>query len=295
VVNVRSGPLSASVGLVSTDPGFRALVTGLFDDAAVFPPGNAAVATALAEHRMHRDSWYADLVGPLLLRASSVEEALEVADTQGGLRVALIADSGLVELAEARNRLLDREDQLDLAGIEIALPPGEDPEQATRFLLEQLAFSVPAAIEVPRTGFIPALDVLAADGAERAKYRTGGETPDAHPGEAELAAFLHATVQRRLAFKLTAGLHHPIRVRTEAGLEQHGFLNVLAAVAAALQGAGAADLADVLARRNLDDVVPLLSAAPAAEVRALFTSFGCCGVTDPIDHLVTAGLLSPEG
>ncbi len=280
---------------MSTDPGIRALVTGLFDDAAVFPPGNAAVATALAEHRLHRDSWYGDLIGPLLLRASTVEEALAVADSQAGVAVALVADGGLVELAEARNRLLDREDQLGLVGIEVALPPGEDPEQATRVLLDQLAFSVPAAIEVPRTGFIPALDVLAADGVERAKFRAGGETPDAHPSEAELAAFLHAAVARRLPFKLTAGLHHPIRVRTEAGLEQHGFLNVLAAVAAALAGAGAADLADVLARRNLDEVVPLLSAAPAAQVRALFTSFGCCGVTDPIDHLVTAGLLSPEG
>jgi hypothetical protein len=271
------------------------LVTGLFDDAAVFPPGNADVPAALAEHRRHRDSWYSDLIGPLLLRASTVEEALTAGDAQAGLTVALVADRGLVELAEARNRLLDREERLVLSGIEVALPPGEDPEQATRVLLEQLSFSVPAAIEVPRTGFVPALDVLAEDGAERAKFRTGGETPAAHPSEAELAAFLHAAVQRRLPFKLTAGLHHPIRIRTESGLEQHGFLNVLAAVAAALQGAGAADLADVLARRELDDVVPLLSAAPPNQVRALFTSFGCCGVTDPIDHLVTAGLLTPEG
>ena len=280
---------------MSTDPGLRSVVTGLFDDAAVFPPGNAAVATAVTEHLHHRDSWYADLIGPLLLRASAVDEAIDSAASQAGIDVVLVADSGLIEVAQARNRLLDREEQLRPVGIEVALPVGEDPALATKALLEQLAFSVPAAIEVPRTGFNEALDVLAEDGAERAKYRTGGETPAAHPNESELAAFLHAAVERRLPFKLTAGLHNPVRVRTDAGLEQHGFLNVLAAVSAALQGAAPEDLADLLARRELDDVVPLVTAADPVEVRSLFTSFGCCGVTDPVDHLVTAGLLTPEG
>ena len=42
---------------------------GLVDDAAVFPPGNAALPDAVAAHREHRAAWYADLVGPLLVPA----------------------------------------------------------------------------------------------------------------------------------------------------------------------------------------------------------------------------------
>jgi hypothetical protein len=48
-----------------------ALFDGLVDDAAVFPPGNAPLDRALIGHRRHREAWYAGLVGPLVVPASS--------------------------------------------------------------------------------------------------------------------------------------------------------------------------------------------------------------------------------
>ncbi len=45
------------------------LFTRLFDDAAMFPPGNASAADALAGHLRYRDAWFADMVGPLLVPA----------------------------------------------------------------------------------------------------------------------------------------------------------------------------------------------------------------------------------
>ena len=181
-----------------------------------------------------------------------------------------------------------------LAQVEVALPPAEEPAAATRSLLNELAFSVPTYVEVPRAGWEPALDVLAEDGAEHAKYRTGGETPEAHPAEAELAAFLRGCLDRNLGFKLTAGLHHAVRTTTERGFEQHGLLNVLAAVSAGLDGADRDDLAALLAQRDIDSLAALVDKSDVAAVRRLFRSFGCCGVTDPIDELVVLGLLSPE-
>ena len=56
----------------------RALFTGLIDDAAVFPPGNASIADALTAHAHHRRQWYAAFVGPLLLPAAELAEAAEV-------------------------------------------------------------------------------------------------------------------------------------------------------------------------------------------------------------------------
>ncbi len=267
---------------------------GLVDDAAVFPPGDATVTDALDAHRHHRRAWYADLVGPLLVRASQATELLEQARPGDDLRVGLVADTGLAGLVDAAHLFLDLDDRAALAQVEIGLPAGHGPGAATRVLIDQLALSATAYVEVPRTGFEPALDVLAEDGAERAKYRTGGTVAAAFPTEAELAAFLHATVARGLTAKLTAGLHGALRSTSPEGFELHGFLNALAAVAAARDGASPDDLAALLAARMPAPVLAVLASADTADVRRSLASFGCCGVTDPVDDLVALGLLAAE-
>ena len=88
--------------------------------------------------------------------------------------------------------------------------------------------------------------MLADDGAERAKYRTGGTTAGAVPSSVELAGFLRAALDRRLSFKLTAGLHHAVRGPLAEAEAQHGVLNVLAAVGAGVDGADAATMAGLL-------------------------------------------------
>jgi hypothetical protein len=267
------------------------LLGGLLDDAAVFPPGLASVPDAVASHRDHKRAWYADLVGPLLVRSSDVVELLEATRAGDDLHVGLIADEGLTGLVEAIGLLFDRDDRVALAQVEIPLPADHDPAAAMRVLLDQLAFSTTAYVEVPRAGWESALDVLAEDGAERAKYRTGGTSPQAYPTETELAAFLRGCLDRRLAFKLTAGLHRAVRNTSADGSEQHGVLNVLASVAAGLDGASAHDLAGILGVRGLDPLLEVLARADVAAVRRSFMSFGCCGVTDPVDDLVALGLL----
>lgn len=293
---------SASVTRVSTattpsapsPDGLRGLVAGLVDDAAVFPPAARDVAEAVTAHRGHRRAWYADLVGPLLVRASQVPDLLAALHPGDDLAVGLVADTGLVGLAEARNALLDHDEQATLVQVEVALPAGHDPGAAARAMLDQLAFSTQAYVEVPPgPGSAGALDVLAEDGAERAKLRTGGPTPDHVPSEAEVAAFLRGCLDRGLAFKLTAGLHHALRGAAD-GLEHHGFLNVLAAVAAGLAGADAEGLAGLLAERRPGPVLAALAAAPAPAVRRAFVSFGCCDVTDPVAELVALGLLEED-
>lgn len=280
---------AASTSLQDTVAG---LVLGLVDDAAVFPPGNAPVADAVAAHQVHRNAWYAETVGPLLVRSSDVVTLLEATRAGDDLRIGLVADEGLTGLVEAIGLLFDHDERAALAQVEIALPADHDPAAATRVLLDQLAFSAMAYVEVPRTGWDSALDVLAEDGAERAKYRTGGSTAAAHPSDAELAAFVRGCLDRGLGFKLTAGLHHAMRSTSPEGFEQHGFLNVLAAVGAGLAGASVDDVAAVLAERDSGRVVSALAGTDVATVRRCFVSFGCCGVTDPVADLVALGLLT---
>ena len=109
---------SASVPPVSTptpaqraglEPG-RALayVVGLVDDAAVFPPSDLAVVPAVAAHREHRAATYGLVLGPFLAPVSRLGEVLDALDaerTSEPLDLVLVADTGLVEAAEAEGRI----------------------------------------------------------------------------------------------------------------------------------------------------------------------------------------------
>jgi hypothetical protein len=274
-----------------------ALLRGLLDDASLL--GRRAVdAAAVTAHRSLREGVDTALLGPLQLRVSQLGALLDVLDAAPSstpLDVRLVADTGLVEAAEARAVLLD-DDRVELLGLEVALPADGPLGQTARLTLDSLDFALPAAIEVPRAvGWRDALDVLADDGAERAKLRTGGPTATAHPTETELADLLVEVVRRRLAFKLTAGLHHALRnTDPDTGFEQHGFVNVLAATAAALDGADATALATLLAERDGLPLLAVLAGADPAAVRRLFTSFGSCSISDPVADLRGLGMLDEE-
>jgi hypothetical protein len=101
-------------------------------------------------------------------------------------------------------------------------------------------------------------------------------------------------LDRELAFKCTAGLHHAIHHRDEAtGLEHHGFLNVLLATRASLDGEGIDGVAAVLEETAGEELAGRLSADPdqAARTRRWFTSFGSCSVLEAHEDLVELGLL----
>jgi hypothetical protein len=268
-----------------------ALFEGLIDDAAVFPPGLAPLPVAVTEHRRHRTSWYAAMVGPLLVPASSAAELVELVPPGAEpLRVGLVARPGtpLHTVTDALHLLRDH-DQVEVAAVELGWTPewrDVDLGDVTRVL------------EVGRgDDQTRALDDLAQevggepDGRLIAKFRTGATPAWDWPDEEELATFLHGAVARRLPFKLTGGLHHAVRgswTVKDHPEEQHGLLNVLCAVQAAVDGLSPAALATLLAQRDpapLVREVAALTAPDAARVRALFTAYGCCGVTDPITEL----------
>ena len=275
-----------------------AYVVGLVDDAAAFPPSDLAVVPAVAAHREHRAATYGLVLGPFLAPVSRLGDLLDALDaerTSEPLDLVLVADTGLVEAAEARAVLLD-DDRVELLGLQVALPADGPLGQAARLTLDTLDFALSAAIEVPRSvGWRDAFDVLAHDGAERARLRTGGPTASAHPTEAELADLLVEVVRRRLAFTLAAGQHHALRnTDPDTGFEQHGFVNVLAATAAALDGADATTLATLLAERDGVPLLERLATADPAAVRRLFTSFGSCSISDPVADLRGLGMLDEE-
>jgi hypothetical protein len=79
------------------------------------------------------------------------------------------------------------------------------------------------------------------------------------------------------------------------GFEQHGFLNVIAAVDAAQRGAAADEIVALLAERGAHAIAARVAALDghAGPVRDAFHSFGTCSIEDPRAELTELGLLDP--
>ena len=272
----------------------RELFAAMFDDAAIFPPGNAPLQRAVADHWAHRASAHAPLVGAFVCSDSRLPElaaALRLADRP--LPLTLVVTSG----ARSLPRVLDdvsAEPRIDLRSVEIAVT---EPEHLLGSELRDIAQATPPGltcyVELPiDPGLGEALEQVAQVGV-RAKFRTGGATSAAFPTELELAAAISSTLAHRVAFKLTAGLHHAVRHRDPVtGFQHHGFLNVVAAVAAGLDNAPEADVAALLGERSAEPLVAVAVSADATAVRASFASFGTCSVDDPVRDLTRLGLLA---
>jgi hypothetical protein len=118
-----------------------------------------------------------------------------------------------------------------------------------------------------------------------------------NPSVDDLAEFLAGAAARRLPFKATAGLHHPIRSATA-----HGFLNLFVAATFAWRGMDPGCLAVVLGDRDpdafefRDDELRWRDLRSSTEevklVRREFAHcFGSCSFEEPVNDLQALGLL----
>jgi hypothetical protein len=139
-----------------------------------------------------------------------------------------------------------------------------------------------------------ALDVVA-DAGYAAKLRTGGLDSYLFPDAGQVATFITACLDREVAFKCTAGLHNAVRhTAADSGFEHHGFLNVLLATRASLDGASQVEMTAVLENREratLTEQARALTVEQAAGTRRWFTSFGSCSVDEPRHDLIALDLL----
>jgi hypothetical protein len=263
-----------------------ALLRGLVDDAAVFPPGSSPIAVAVGDHRRHRAAPYAACVGPLLVRAPDAAAAAALLDPGERLPIALVVRPGSDPLVlPTAVEQLQRDERSVVVGLEL---PVSDPLS----LRPVTDLRIPVWLEVSAQSLDQDLDAVAAIGTH-AKLRTGGLSADDFPTEEQLARFVLAAQARALRFKLTAGLHHAVRnTDPEQGFEQHGVANVLAATWVAQADGGLDRVVEVLAERDpavLRRLLGGLDDDAVARLRASFASFGCCGVTEPITELAALG------
>ncbi len=296
VTNMSAAAPDAPTGFADTaDHGAKAMFVALIDDAALFPPGNAPMAAALPAHVEHRRGPHGLIVGRFLCPASRLDELQAALADDQQIDLGLILDTGIAWLPEALART-GSDDRLHLTAVEVPIRADADQAVAAHeaaHALARLPADVHGFVELPRVhGWRDALGLLAARG-HGVKLRTGGLVAEAFPTDLELAEFIHAGVGEGARFKCTAGLHHAVRHRDEGtGFEHHGFLNVIAATAAAVGGASIGELVGIVGERDPGDVVELLGeVGTATNSRRHFTGFGTCGVDEPLADLTGLGLI----
>lgn len=281
---------------MSTSPLRTELVAGLFDDAAVFPPGNLPLAEAVPAHFHHAAAAHRDLVSHLVVAYKDLQALEHVLANEAEDRMLEIAVTVPLHEVAAALEAATQIVQVRLRALEVTLSHRATPAEAMSALRATVACEPQAAIfvEIPRDDRRDeVLNALAGTGYF-AKFRTGGVRAELYPDEAELAGSILAAVEAGVPFKATAGLHHALRNTDPAtGFEQHGHLNLLAATGKALDGADTSDLANALADRDGERIAADVRALDPS-VRQVFRCFGTCSIDEPIEELVQLGLLAPD-
>lgn len=313
--------MSARTG---SSPALRPALASLIDYAGLFPPANLPMGAALAAYEGGRRGPYGWMLGRFLLPAGRLDELLAALPAmREPLPLGVVVDAGsdsrkwtqraaaaLERLAQVRRS----EPRVALEALEILLPEPASLRDTFDAPIGQFAMlaqssglrELAAYLELPRgprwADLLEGAAFALARHRLRAKVRCGGLTAQAVPAVADLAAFMRAMAAEGVAFKATAGLHHPVRHWNAAsGFAMHGFLNVLAAAAFAGSGEEAASiLADEDAAHFGFDETGLrwcerhAGALDVARIRSeRFVSYGSCSFEEPLADLLALHLLEP--
>lgn len=314
----------------------RALMERLIDYAGLFPPASLAMDEAVRNYAAYAGSAEGAWLGRFVVPVARLDEfALAAAEVRAEFR----RDSLKAPSKWTLSALAGTDIACDLAAVEafnrkaasLLLPDAidcievkADSEEAIRAVMTAVSGwsapgdRAPARMHAPSLAVYfeipiqadpsPLLAAIAREGG-RAKLRTGGVTPSLIPSSADLARFLGACAGAGVAFKATAGLHHPVRsprrltyAPDSPEAVMHGFLNVFLAAAFALKGMDRADLTRLLEERSpgafvfTEDAVEWnghrLETGRLAEARSRFAlAFGSCSFDEPRDDLKEAGWL----
>ena len=240
------------------------LLAGLIDYAGLFPPAALPMEQAVANYRRYRGGEHAWMLGRFVVPAARAAE------------VPLEFPASVIGVDEIK-----AETEEDVHRI------GNDAQGRTIY------------VEIADLDLI---DHLALHGL-RAKIRTGGLTTDAFPSSNDIAGFMRRCADRGIAFKATAGLHHPVRcVRpltyapSSPRGTMHGFLNVFMAAALLPRAEAILEDDDPQAFKFEDETASWRGHAVLTEdlarLRNEFAiSFGSCSFEEPMNDLRELGWL----
>ena len=291
-----------------------ALLAGLVDYAGLFPPAGLGMEDAVRNYAHYRRGGQAEepdpgwMLGRFVLPAARLQEfrnAVEHTSVDaGGWRLSVLAGAADREAVDGWSEP-DRYGVIDT--LEIRASNADEIKQVAQAYGERYQMY----LEIPPQQWRSLLQTVGVAHA-RAKIRTGGETPGAIPAEGSVLEFLRLASERRLAFKATAGLHHPLRATQRLTYRDdsptavmHGFVNVFAAATLLWhEPKMSQEAAWILAERDPDAVTMdgdtmtwqnssvTLTAEQIRQARERFAiGFGSCSFLEPVADLRALGWL----
>jgi hypothetical protein len=289
-----------------------ALLNELIDYAGLFPPAGEDMGTAVGNYAEYFRGPDRASLGRFIVPLSRLQEMEDAAADQlprghneKPWRVSVLVAEDVRYAAEEMSKFNSRhssKSRRGLATIDVAELKATTIEEIGN-QQRDLPRDFISYFEIPLTGDVPSLVKAIREVSSRAKIRTGGITPQVFPSSHSIIDFMLACRSESVAFKATAGLHHPVRGEYRLTYEpnapkgmMYGFLNVF--VAAALIAGGASE---DLAQSALEEMNPSsfefhdrylqwrdqrITAGQLASVRAHNAiSFGSCSFREPIEEL----------
>lgn len=289
-----------------------ALLAGLVDYAGLFPPANENMPQAVESYAAYMASGEREILGRFILPVARLEEFeknahdyLPTEPESEPWRLSVLASGDIRAAARQMLEFNDRHAPLSTNGsaiIEVVELKARSADEIAKQCAEVPA-SFTVYVELPLGPGVSELIRAVGLAGARAKMRTGGTTADAFPRAQEVVDFMVECKRFNVAFKATAGLHHPVRgsyrLTYEKGSAEgsmFGYLNVFIAAALVSRGAPEQQALDVL--EETDPAAFFFTEAAvewrgmeitANEMRAVretfANSFGSCSFREPVDEI----------
>lgn len=288
----------------------RAMLTRLVDYAGLFPPASLGMPEAVAKYGRYRGGDHRWMMARFVVPVSRLDEfeAAAAAHLTNADEWVVSVLPGIdltadLDRIEAFNRRNDRRARID------TIETKADHVEAIRVLSSRVPDEIALFVEIPADDDpAPLLAAIAAAG-RFAKIRTGGVTRDAFLAPAAIVRFIRRCHESDVAFKATAGLHHPLQCVRPLTYERdaprgamNGFVNLFLAAALTREGLSDHELVELLLTDDASafsvdgDVIGWRGAAVdvaslARTRRELAVSFGSCSFEEPVAELKELGWL----
>ncbi|MFM9905989.1 MAG: hypothetical protein ACKVQJ_15610 [Pyrinomonadaceae bacterium] len=291
----------------------RCLLAGAIDYAGLFPPAGLSMPEAVINYATYRNSNYSWVLGRFVVTAARLDEFYESArdfisrDAASAWRLSVVVGDDVIDTI----RGVDDFNATNGPGVicdtvEIKADSAGVIENAAAALPDEIT----AYFEIAPDERLPDMIATLAVNGQRAKIRTGGVTADAFPKTQDIIRFVRACLAANVAFKATAGLHHPIRCFRPLTYEidaprgtMHGFLNLFLMTGFAREGYRSGLLEDVM-EEEFDEVFRFEDQSvtwrddfslTARQIELLrekgIQSFGSCSFDEPVADLQKLGVL----
>ncbi len=291
------------------------LMDSAIDFAGLFPPAKMQMTDAIEEYLNLINGTENWIVNRFVCPATRLDELGKMLSTRNNteaINLAVVSQGGLT--LDTFETILESDAKLmnafsiefgqiaTIEALELKVPTDDQLPKALKDLGSFSHIDVFAELPTDQSGFDGLAEVAATEWIG-AKGRSGGIEPAMVPTSMLLAGFLKTCLDLQLRFKLTAGLHEPVRHFDKAvGTDVHGFGNVIGAcLFHSAFDLSTSEIAEILERSELswfevsDDRIRIqnqdFSIDDLEEFRGDFEGFGSCSIQEPLEGMAKLGWL----